>query len=90
MVLFVQASWRASQLGPFGLYTSPNMRFVPFCTIIPLARQEQISFVHFRMPIVERSTNMPDNLLPYMTLRPMFEELRGKRVLLRPYTLADR
>ena len=32
---------------------------------------------------------MPDNQRPYMTLRPMFEELRGPRVLLRPYTLAD-
>ncbi len=32
---------------------------------------------------------MPDHQRPYMTLQPMFEELRGPRVLLRPYTLAD-
>lgn len=32
---------------------------------------------------------MPDNQRPYTTLRPMFEELTGPRVLLRPYTLAD-
>lgn len=32
---------------------------------------------------------MPDNQRPYMTLQPMFEELRGPQVLLRPYTLAD-
>ena len=33
--------------------------------------------------------DMPDNQRPYMTLQPMFEELRGPQVLLRPYTLAD-
>jgi RimJ/RimL family protein N-acetyltransferase len=32
---------------------------------------------------------MSDNPVTYMTLQPMFEELRGVRVLLRPYTLAD-
>src|SRR6266487_541264 len=32
---------------------------------------------------------MSDNDVPYGTLRPIFEELRGPRVLLRPYTLAD-
>ncbi|GAB4217125.1 MAG: GNAT family N-acetyltransferase [Roseiflexaceae bacterium] len=32
---------------------------------------------------------MPGNQHQYNTLRPMFEELRGPRVLLRPYTLAD-
>src|SRR5689334_19416032 len=32
---------------------------------------------------------MSDNDLAYRTLRPIFEELRGPRVLLRPYTLAD-
>jgi RimJ/RimL family protein N-acetyltransferase len=32
---------------------------------------------------------MSDNDIPYRTLRPIFEELRGPRVLLRPYTLAD-
>lgn len=32
---------------------------------------------------------MPDRQPPYITLRPMFEELRGPRVLLRPYTLSD-
>jgi len=30
-----------------------------------------------------------DNQRPYITLQPLFEELRGPRVLLRPYTLAD-
>lgn len=33
--------------------------------------------------------DMPDNQPAYVTLRPMFEKLRGPRVLLRPYTLAD-
>lgn len=32
---------------------------------------------------------MSDGPIPYLTLQPMFEELRGDRVLLRPYTLAD-
>lgn len=32
---------------------------------------------------------MPDADFPYRTLQPFFEELRGPRVLLRPYTLAD-
>ena len=32
---------------------------------------------------------MSDNDIPYRTLRPIFEELRGPRVRLRPYTLAD-
>lgn len=32
---------------------------------------------------------MADNQLQYATLCPMFEELRGTRVVLRPYTLAD-
>ncbi len=32
---------------------------------------------------------MSDGVPAYPTLRPMFEELRGARVLLRPYTLAD-
>src|SRR4051812_44424960 len=32
---------------------------------------------------------MSDKQIQYPTLRPMFEELRGTRVLLRPYTLAD-
>lgn len=32
---------------------------------------------------------MSDGVLSYPTLQPMFEELRGNRVLLRPYTLAD-
>lgn len=32
---------------------------------------------------------MADGLAPYPSLQPIFEELRGARVLLRPYTLAD-
>jgi RimJ/RimL family protein N-acetyltransferase len=32
---------------------------------------------------------MSDKQIQYPSLRPMFEELRGTRVLLRPYTLAD-
>ena len=32
---------------------------------------------------------MADKQIQYPTLRPMFEELRGTRVVLRPYTLAD-
>ena len=32
---------------------------------------------------------MSDGIAPYTSLQPMFEELRGARVLLRPYTLAD-
>jgi RimJ/RimL family protein N-acetyltransferase len=32
---------------------------------------------------------MLDGRAPYPSLQPMFEELRGARVLLRPYTLSD-
>ena len=32
---------------------------------------------------------MADKQIQYPTLRPMFDELRGTRVVLRPYTLAD-
>lgn len=32
---------------------------------------------------------MSDGLVHYTSLQPMFEELRGARVLLRPYTLSD-
>src|ERR1044071_3072059 len=56
---------------------------------VAVARRPSASFLSTLMPLAVRSTNMPDNVLPYVTLRPMFEELRGQRVLLRPYTLAD-